>query len=287
MDAYHVHSESTRSNVNHPFINFFHKPIMIYYFVDPFCQQCWELERYMKKLTMEYGAFFNVRPIISHIYNESPHRLLDKKEENHIIHNGDHLNKYYGFISIKAAALQGNKAGRDFLRSVQEAIFLYNKNESIHDILAHSVENTNLDIREFENDLLSSSAKKAYESDIQLMHEMDVNQYPTLVFFSQHNEEYSVKVSGLQTYDAYTFVLKKMLHFELTNFSKPTIEACFIQYGRLQTEEIAFIFDLSEKEAEKKLKQLQLMQKVKQVVINGILFWEYCGQNKAEVHQND
>lgn len=278
MDAYHIHKESMRPNTNLPYIDFIYKPIMIYYFVDPFCHHCWNLETYFKKLTMEYGTYFNMRPIIGPMYNEAPNRLLDK-HHHQIVCNYDHLNKYHGALGIKAAALQGNKSGRDFLRNVQEAIFLYNKIESLDDILMHAAEKANIDMNEFKNDLESIAAKKAYESDIQFKHEMDINQYPTILFFSQYIEDYSVKVSGFQSYETYTFVLKKMLHRETIEITKPTIEACLHKYRRVQTEEIAFIFDLTFKEAEKRLKQLQLMQKVKQVIINDNSFWEYCGSS--------
>lgn len=276
MDAYHVQNESFRSNTNFPFINFIYKPIMIYYFVDPFCQKCWNIEPYFKKMTMDYGASFNVRPIIGHMFNKSPNSLLDKQGHK-IVSNYNDLTKYYGSLGIKAAALQGNKAGRDFLHHVQELVFLYNMNESIDRILIHAAEKAKLDVDEFENDLKSPSTEKAYHSDIKLAHEMGVNQYPTLVFFSQYIEDYTIKISGLHNYDAYTLVLEKMLQLDPSNFNKPTIEACVKQYKRVQTAEIAFIFDISFKQAERSLKQLQLKQIIKKIVTNDKTFWEYCG----------
>jgi len=275
MDAYDLR-ESVQSRKKYPFTDFIDKPIIIYYFVDPFCHKCWSLEPYIKKLTMEYGEYFNIRPIISHMFRDMPAKLLDYKINKKIVSNNDHLTKYYGAIGIKAAALQGNKAGRDFLRSVQEAIFLYKKKETIHNILLYAAKHTHLDRHEFENDLFSLSAIKAYESDIQFMHEMNINQYPTLLFFSQYIEDYSMKVSGLQSYESYTFVLKKMLQMKSIETPKLSIKSCLKRYKRLNTDEIAFIFDMTKKEAEKKLKQLQLMQIVKRVEIDQNYFWEYC-----------
>src|SRR5699024_12827556 len=41
------------------------KPIIIYQFIDPFCDHCWQLELIIKKLALEYGNFFIFRLIIS------------------------------------------------------------------------------------------------------------------------------------------------------------------------------------------------------------------------------
>lgn len=275
MDANHVQNESVKSNISYPFIDFHYKPIMIYYFVDPFCQQCWNVEPFIKKMTMEYGAYFNVRPIVGHMFNKAPNRVLELKHET--VSNYNHLNKYNGSIGIKAAALQGNKAGRDFLHHVQQLVFLYNTNESIVDILLHAAKKANLDMIEFESDLLSLSAKNAYHSDIKLAHEMGVTKYPTLVFFSQYVEDYSIKVTELQQYEAYSFVLKKMLHLATFTVKKPPIETFIKKYKRVQTEEVSFIYDIPFKQAERNLKQLQLKQLVKKVVTHQNSFWEYCG----------
>src|SRR5690625_7904066 len=122
MDAYYVQSDSTHTSTNYPFIKFINKPVMIYYFVDPFCYDCWSLEASIKKMTMKYGAFFNIRPIISHLFNENYSRTSDFGLMKH-------WDNYYLTVGIKAAALQGNKSGRDFLRHIQESIFLYESSQ--------------------------------------------------------------------------------------------------------------------------------------------------------------
>src|SRR5690625_1474460 len=102
MVAYHVQNESINSNTTYPYIDLIYKPIMIYYFVDPFCQQCWNLEPLFKKMTMEYGVYFNVRPIIGHMFNDAPNRVLELNNQE-TVSNYNHLNKYYGSIGMKAA----------------------------------------------------------------------------------------------------------------------------------------------------------------------------------------
>lgn len=271
MNAFLMNNKSTESSSNYRPLDYVNKPIIIYYFINPFCDTCWEIEPIIKKITMEYGAFCSIRPVISHSY-VSPHNY--KGASKLPIDYFNTPEKYSISIAIKAATLQGNKAGRDYLRTIQEQLFLYEQDDSIDEVIQTAANNTNIDLHEFNNDLSSTSAKKAYESDRKLTREMDVKQFPTFVFLSQHIEDYSMKVAGVHSYETYTFILEKMLEREIMERSSPSLEDFFKLYNRFKTEEVAFVFDMSMKEADKTLKKLQLMQKVKKISYGKKYFWE-------------
>ena len=272
MNAYLINNKTTETSSNYTPIDYINKPIIIYYFINPFCHTCWNIEPILKKITMEYGAFCSIRPVIIH----SP--LIPQSnrfENNHTIHSLSSSEEYSIAIAIKAAALQGNKTGRDYLRNVQESLFLYNKS-SVKTIIRQASEHTNIDVHEFENDLFSVSAKKAFQSDLELAQEMEVKQFPTFVFLSQHIEDYSMKVSGAHSYETYTFIIGKMLESEVMKKTSPSFDDFFKLYKRFHTEEIAFVFDIPIKEAENNLKKLQLRQKVKKIEQGQNSFWEVC-----------
>ena len=69
-------------------------------------------------------------------------------------------------LAIKAAELQGKKAGMVFLRKLQENLFLKKQNISDGDVLLQCAKEAKLDVEEFERDLFSGSAKKAYQCDL-------------------------------------------------------------------------------------------------------------------------
>src|SRR5699024_3908701 len=97
-----------KSNVNNRSIDFLNKPIIIYNFVDLTCSDCWSLEPYLKKLLIEYGMFFTVRPILCH---DTLH--LTKKDfitTSHLKHSNQ-SSEPNPLLGVKAAGLQGNKAG--------------------------------------------------------------------------------------------------------------------------------------------------------------------------------
>lgn len=269
MDAHHVQRESINKKVSYPFTEVINKPVMIYYFVDPFCPNCWHLERYIRKLSMEYAGSFNVRPIIGHTFSAPKYRSPEKQLAYH------YLQKHRGLIGIKAAALQGNKKGRDFLRAFQESVFFEQQKEITKEMLCEVADSVGLDLHEYQSDIQSISAKKAYKSDLQLAREMYVMQYPTLVFSSQYVEDYSIKISDLQHYETYAFVLEKMLGHETVPVKVLPIIDYIKKYRRVEREEIAFIYDISLEKAEKELKRLQLMQKVQKRMTKDKMYWEY------------
>src|SRR5699024_2868505 len=76
-------------------------------------------------------------------------------------------------VAIKAAELQGKKAGKVYLRKIQESVFLKKEDISDEKILIDCARETHLDLDEFERDLYSVSAQKAVQCDLKLTKEMD------------------------------------------------------------------------------------------------------------------
>src|SRR5690625_4609708 len=149
------------------------KPIEIYFFLDPLCSKCWSLDPYLKKLSIEYGRFFTIRPIICNHLNvvqleNSPYKNYDDFVTNNKSYEIDFQQCKENqtqcpsiSMAIKAAELQGKNAGRIYLRKIQENFFLLKKNITDITILIKCALKSNLDIEEFINDLNSDSTKRA------------------------------------------------------------------------------------------------------------------------------
>src|SRR5699024_12621752 len=104
---------------------------------------------------------------------------------------------------------------------MQENLFLKKQNISEENVLYRCAEESNLDMHEFNRDLFSASAKKAYQCDLILTQEMDVHYIPTIVFFNQLIDEQGIKISGLYPYDIYVRVLKEILQKNPIPSEKP------------------------------------------------------------------
>ncbi|WP_407271037.1 ClpXP adapter SpxH family protein [Radiobacillus sp. PE A8.2] len=280
------------STAQYGFFDLLKKPIEIYVFIDPLCPECWSLEPYLKKLSIEYGRFFTIRPILSGQLTslnkdifDKPKRLKDIWEKTAsrtgMSCDGDLWIEnpisfpWIASIAIKAAELQGKKAGRKFLRKVQEYAFLKKSDISVQDVLIECARDASLDVEEFENDLYSNSAKKALQCDLKLTKEMDVEYIPTIVFFNEADDEEGLKISGLYSYDIYVKVLKQMLQKDPAPAKKPDIEDFLSFYDFVATKEISVVYDWSEERTEKEMKKLQLKQVVEKVPVKYGSFWKY------------
>lgn len=297
-NSYGSSNRTTGSSKEKMFFDMLNKPVEIYVFIDPLCPECWSLEPFLKKLTIEYGRFFTIRPILTgKLANlnkqkfDRPKKLRDTWEKTAsrtgMSCDGDVWIEnpisfpWIASIAVKAAELQGKKRGREFLRKVQEELFLNKQDVTMEEVLVRLAAETKLDVEEFKDDLYSHTAKKALQCDLKLTKEMEVDQVPALVFFNESEEEEGLKITGLYSYDVYVNVLKEIVKKEIAPSSKPPLEEFLSHFGFVGNKEIAVVYDWTEAQTEKEMKKLQLKQLVEKVPVKYGTFWKYCDSIKS------
>ncbi|MCM2675052.1 DsbA family protein [Shouchella plakortidis] len=269
------------------------KPIEIYTFIDPLCSECWAIEPTLKKLYLEYGAYFRIRVILAgklKIWNACPSLVKTKKSKGYkedpngakgmscegvVEFDADELEPYRASLAIKAAELQGPQAGTRFLRKLREYLFLEKLNITDEKVLLNCAKDAGLDVESFEFDLHSPSSAKALQCDAKTTKEMDVETVPTFVFFNDNVEEEGMKVSGQYPYHVYVQILESMLGFKPERAESVDLEGFLKQHSFVATVECAAVLDISEEEAIKRLKILRLQQKVEAVPYKYGTFWRY------------
>lgn len=270
------------------------RPLEIYTFIDPLCPDCWALEPVLKKLSIEYGKYFTIRHILSGklatLNRGKNHRTEHIKQvwertasRSGMSCDGDlwvenPINTPYSVsIAIKAAELQGKRAGIRYLRKLQEYLFLEKQNISEISILLECAKMVGLDIQEFKKDLHSTSAAKAFQCDLKITAEMDVDEIPTFVFFNENIEDEGIKISGTYPYEMYVHIIQEMIGKKVEPAPPPTLEELLKCFRFIASKEIAVIYDLSIQEVELEMKKLVLKQKVEQVPVKHGTFWRYHG----------
>ncbi|WP_246055190.1 ClpXP adapter SpxH family protein [Pseudalkalibacillus caeni] len=275
------------------------KPIEIYSFVDPLCPECWGLEPIIKKLQIEYGDYFTIRHLIGgnlatlNSYRKKKkginnHKDMAKKWEQTANRSGmscdgdlwfeDPISTPYGAsIAVKAAELQGKRAGSRFLRKLREVVFLQKQNITKEEVLLHCAEDSGLDLHEFQKDLHSQGAIKAFQCDMKITYEMEVDELPTLVFFNENIDEEGIKVTGMYNYDVYVNILREMLKVDPTPDAPPPLEDFLKKYKFVATQEVAVVYGISSSLAESKMKALSLKQVVERIPVKYGTFWRYIG----------
>ena len=161
------------------------KPLEIYWFVDPLCPECWALEPFIRKLHIEYGRYFRLKQVLTG--NLAALNLPDSKLrrwEANAARSGMSCDgalwmdypvssPFLASVAIKAAELQGRRAGSRFLRKLQEVLFIEKRNVSDLNVLNDCADDAGLDKAEFLNDMHSSSAAKAFQCDLKIAAEME------------------------------------------------------------------------------------------------------------------
>jgi len=268
------------------------KPIEIYMFIDPLCPECWAIEPILKKLKIEYGRYFSIKHVLSGRLADL--NLSKKKNYETIADLWEKTASRSGMscdgtlwlenpvdtpftvsIAIKAAELQGRRAGIRFFRRIQEMLFLEKQNISNLEVLKDCAKTSGLDVEEFLSDIHSESAAKAFQCDLKITSEMDVTEIPTLVFFNENAEDEGIKITGTYPYEVYVQILEEMLSEKPVLSPPPPLESFMKFFKFVASKEIAVVYNMSISQIEREMKKLLLKQVVEQIPAKYGTFWKY------------
>lgn len=266
------------------------KLIEIYTFIDPTCPECWALEPTLKKLQIEYGQYFKMRYLIGGRFGayqinsnketaineyalkwEKTARRYGMPCDGDVWIENPISSSYHATLAVKAAELQGKQAGLRFLRRLRESFFLNKRNIAVEGALLDCAGEAGLDVEEFRHDIRANGAVKAFQCDMKITSEMEVDQLPTLVFLDA--DEAGVKISGYYPYEAYEQVICEMLGGQPQTAEPPEIEDFLRKYPFVATKEIAVVYNLSCAEVDREMKKLLLRQQVERIPVKTGTFW--------------
>ncbi|WP_249315300.1 ClpXP adapter SpxH family protein [Bacillus sp. FJAT-49711] len=254
------------------------KPMEIYLFIDPFCAECWSLSPIINKLQIEYGDYFTMKYVLSGnlaIWNKNLGKLGEKKNIQQNKNQQHYYTPHLAAISIKAAELQGKRAGIRFIRRLQELLFVENADITDINVIQQCAKYVGIDLEEFIRDVYSHSSAKAFQCDLKISSEMEINEMPAMVFFNENIEDEGLKITGLYSYDIYVQLLTEMLERHPKPAEKPPLEIFLSTHPIMASKDLAMIYDVPVQQIEKQLKKLQLQQKVQKIHAKNGPFWKY------------
>ncbi|MBU8877475.1 DsbA family protein [Bacillus sp. FJAT-29790] len=293
QESFELKSTSPHCNNNEK------KPLELYLFVDPLCPECWALEPIIKKLMIEYGRYFSIKHVLSgrlatlNIGKRQNYENMADLWEKTASRSGMSCDgslwlenpissPHLASIAIKAAELQGRRAGIRFLRKLQEVLFLEKQNVSSFDVLKECAKSVGLDVAEFISDIHSDSAARAFQCDLKITSEMEVQEIPTLVFFNENIEDEGIKIAGYYDYEVYEQILEEMLMEKPARSTPPSVEKFLQCFKFVASKEIAVVYNMTINEVEREMKKLQLKQIVEQIPVKYGMFWKYNDFAKDE-----
>lgn len=248
------------------------KPIELYIFVDPLCPEAFGMQAVLRKLQLEYNHYFTWRFVLSTELTSL--NSLSTRTKGCI--SGIELDINHPVlpsIAIKAAELQGKRAGARYLNKLQEYVLLNYQDVNSYATLLKIAEEVQLDMAEFTVDFGSKEAARAFQCDLYIKREMEVDEVPSIVFFNECIEDEGLKVGGNYAYEVYEEILQEMLDIQLISQPLPSIEELFAKYQTLSTNEVAFIYSMTEQAAERELKKRMLLQKIERIQTDHATLW--------------
>lgn len=248
------------------------KPIELYIFLDPLCKKALTMQTLLRKLTVEYEHYFTWRYILS-TKLASLNTLSRRTKGCMTGAELDITHPALPSIAIKAAELQGKKAATRYLLKLQEHALLKTKNVTSYSALIEIAKESNIDLDEFISDFGSKEAARAFQCDLHITHEMEVDEVPTIVFFNECIEDEGLKVSGMYAYEVYVQILQEMINEEITCNPLPTFDELFNRFHILTTSDVAEIYSISHQEAERELKKRMLQQKIERLANDDVTLW--------------
>ncbi|MCI1882820.1 MAG: DsbA family protein [Sporolactobacillus sp.] len=265
--------------------------IEILAFIDPLCPECWGIEPLIKKFIVEYCHYFTLRFLLTTKHDTanrqqfSDAKKIAEEWDRYACLTGtccdsgvwseDPPSPYSVALAIKAAEFQGMVAGNRFLRRIREQIFLNRQGLNEFDDLIAVAHLAGLNTGEFSNDYHSCRSIKALQADRKLANEMEITELPSFVFTNPCSDDAAVRINGHYDYDIYVQILAELLGSKPTPADPPILADYFAKEIYLTTREVAVVYDWSEEEALKELRQLQLRKIVEPIKLKSGEYWKY------------
>lgn len=194
-----------------PLVETTDKAVEIFYFFDPFCEECLRVEPIINKLMIEYRDYIILRKILS------PSLKVLTKCQAQSTSDMDNV-----ALAYKAAELQGQLKARNLLRFVQNRL-TPNRSICTSDVIRESAELARLDVDAFFEDMKNDTVRALLRRDLAVYREMDISDNPSFVFFGGDVHEAGIKIEGVHPYYIFTHIVNGLIDFTIQKRQLPTI----------------------------------------------------------------
>lgn len=250
--------------------------IEISYFTDPVCSTCWVVQPQLRKLSLKYGEYFEIKYLLGGLlpsWDElkgkmgrirQPSDAADYWEEvsksqkmplsPDIWINSPLSSSFPPSISIKAAQMQNKLKAYQFHRRIKELLFLESKNITDIDLLLHTAEEVGLDVIKLKEDMNLNAIKK-FNEDLEYASELKIHTLPTFIFKNEFGDEKILK--GYQEYEVMEKAILDLNPLAVKNNTKRQPIELFNIYQSMTAHEFSYLLEINILEAENILINLE------------------------------
>lgn len=213
--------------------------VQIIYYTDPLCCWSWAFESQWRKLVYTFRDFISYRYCMSGMiadwknYQDAVNSVSRPIQMGPVWMEAHHVSgmpfydliwikdppasSYPACVAVKCAEKQSAKTGELYLRALREALMLDGQNIAKKEVLLQVAETlkSNINIQQFEQDLLSGAAIQAFKKDIAEVNYRNITRFPTLTISYQQK---GVMFTGYRPYQALLEAFAKIApHIHIQN----------------------------------------------------------------------
>ena len=149
---------------------------------------------------------------------------------------------YPASILFKLVKQISDTSSRRFLRSLREAVMVFNSNIAKDDVLANILDRNDRNGQKMVQDMKTDNALALLEEDLTLSKELGVTAFPTVIFFKDGED--GVRITGLQDFETYEEALLSLVSEELEPAPLPELKDMFKISRNIFFKEIEVMYDL-------------------------------------------
>jgi len=256
------------------------KPLTIIYFTDPICSSCWGIEPQLRKLKLEYGAYFDIDYRMGGLLPDWSYNSGGISKPSDVAHHWDEVSLHYDMpidgdvwledpldssyppsIAFKAAQIQDKEKAVVFLRRLRELLFLNKKNITKWPYIAEAAVAAGLDTTRLRSDYEGGAARQLFEEDLAYARKLGVRGFPSV--FIADGDQQTEFIYGTKPYVVYEGAILKLLSEAAKEDYPRDPEALFRKFGTMTAREYAVLSGLERRQAEADLDRLADAGKVR------------------------
>lgn len=247
--------------------------IRVLYFTDPICSSCWGIEPHLRKLKLEYGAFFDLEYRMGGLLSSwSAYKGNDVRKPEDVAGHWEQAGKHYDMpidgdvwledplhssfpaaIAFKAAQLQDGRKALAFYRRIKEMVFLERKNITRIEHLKLAALQTGLDPSQMEVDIHGQAATD-FENDVKMARSFGIKGFPSILFSDANQQSYLLY--GVKPYEEFELAIQNWNPMAVKQPINTNYVNLFHHYPTMTTKEYAVLTHKNKAEAETFLNQL-------------------------------
>lgn len=241
--------------------------VEIFYFFDPFSNDCIAMEPIINKLLIEYRGHITIKKILA------PSLSVLTKCQAQSTSSNDNV-----ALAYKAAEIQGQSKARAFIRYIFNRI---NPSNSIctKEMIDDSAKLAGIDLNSFHEDLHSPTLDAMLKYDLSVFREMDIENLPAMVLFSGDSHAEGVKIDGCYPYHIYTYIINEIIGIDLEKRQLPSIIDYIRAHELVSFDELKTIFEWRAGLLMNELKKLRLQRLIDEIDLNNQVFYQLKASN--------